>query len=71
MSQSIGPGAKDFIAQRLTWEGHEFLDGIRSNSVWERTKKSFREKGVEMTFDLVKVVAKEAAVAVMKGALGG
>jgi len=71
VAQTIDPGPKDFFAQRLTWQGHEFLDAIRSNTVWERTKKTFLEKGVEMTFDLVKSVAKEVAAALVKGALGG
>jgi len=69
--QTLDPGPKDFFAQRLTWEGHEFLDAIRSNTVWERTKKLFLEKGLEMTFDLVKSAAKEIAAVVVKGALGG
>lgn len=70
ISQEIGPGVRDFMAQRLTWEGHEFLDGIRSDTVWQKTKKTFAEQGVSMTFDLVKAVAKEAAVALMKAAIG-
>lgn len=60
----------DFQVQRLTWEGHEFLDSIRSDSVWVKTKKVFLDKGAEMTFDLVKTIAKDATVALMKGALG-
>jgi Hypothetical protein (DUF2513) len=71
MVQTNGPEVKDFFGQRLTWEGHEFLDSIRSDTVWAKTKKVFVEQGVSMTFDLVKSVAKEAAVALMKGALGG
>ena len=71
MVETIGPEVKDFFGQRLTWQGHEFLDTIRSNTVWEKTKKTFIEKGLEMSFDLVKTVAKEAATAIMKGALGG
>lgn len=46
ISQSIGPEPKDFIAQRLTWSGHEFLDSIRSDGIWERTKKSLLMKGL-------------------------
>lgn len=68
--QTIGPSIKDFFAHRLTWEGHEFLDAIRSDTVWQKTKKSFVDQGVPMTFDLVKAVAKEAAVSLMKVALG-
>lgn len=71
VSKTIGPEVKDFFAQRLTWEGHEFLDAIRSDTVWQKTKKTFVDQGVSMTFDLVKAVAKEAAVSLMKAALGG
>ena len=70
MSQTIGPEVKDFFAQRLTWDGHEFLDSIRSDTVWAKTKKVFLDKGVEMTFDLVKAIAKEAAATIIKGAFG-
>lgn len=71
MVQTLGPTVKDFFAHRLTWEGHEFLDSIRSNTVWEKTKKTFVDKGIEMTFDLVKAGASQIAGAIMKGALGG
>ena len=71
MSQTIGPEVKDFAAQRLTWQGHEFIDAIRSDTVWNKTKTTFLDKGIEMTFDLVKTIATEAATAILKGALGG
>jgi len=70
MSQTITPGVWDFLAKRLTWDGHEFLDSIRSETVWARTKKAFLDKGVEMSFDLVKICAKEVATTLLKGALG-
>lgn len=71
VSQTIGPEVKDFFAQRLTWEGHEFLDSIRSNAVWEKTKSTFLEKGIEMTFDLVRSGASQVAGAILRGAFGG
>jgi len=71
MVQTFGPEVKDFFGQRLTWEGHEFLDSIRSDTVWVKTKKIFTEQGVSMTFELVRSVAKDAAAALMKSALGG
>jgi hypothetical protein len=71
MSKSIHRGPHDFIATRLTWSGHEFLESIRSETVWQKTKKVFATKGIEMTVDLVKSVATEAASAVLKGAIGG
>jgi hypothetical protein len=61
MSKTIGPGPHDFFAMRLTWQGHEFLDAIRSDTVWQRTKSSFLSKGLSMTFDLVKSVASDIA----------
>lgn len=70
MSKAISRGPHEFLATRLTWNGHEFLDSIRSETVWEKTKKVFASRGVEMTVDLVKSVATEAASVVLKGAIG-
>jgi predicted transcriptional regulator len=50
-----------FFANRLTWKGHEFLDAIRNDTIWNRTKQSFLLKGLSMTFDLVKTVAMDIA----------
>jgi hypothetical protein len=71
MSQTLGPAVKDFFAQRLTWDGHELLDAIRSDTVWNKTKKVFTEQGVSMTFDLVREVAKKAAASLMAAAMVG
>jgi Hypothetical protein (DUF2513) len=71
MSKTIGPGPYGFFANRLTWSGHEFLDTIRSNSVWEKTKKSIVSKGLSMTFDLIKSVATDVASSLLKSATGG
>lgn len=67
MVKTIGPEVKDFIANKLTWNGHEFLDSIRSDTVWQKTKKLFVEQGVSMTFDLVKDGAKQVAAALLGG----
>lgn len=70
MSRTLGGGPTDFFARRLTWRGHELIDSIRSDTVWNKTKKTFASKGVEMTFDLVKSVASEISVALLRGAAG-
>ena len=70
MSKTLGRHAQNFLAQRLTWEGHEFLDAIRSDTVWNKTKTSFVKGGLSMTFDLVKEVAKDVAVAYLKSTIG-
>ena len=45
-----------FMAQGLTWSGHELLDTIRSKPVWEKIKSTAFEKGIELTFDSVKAI---------------
>lgn len=47
----------DWKPKRLTWEGYEFLDKIRDNSVWEKTKKTMVEKGLPFALDTVKQIA--------------
>lgn len=71
MVKTIGPEVKDFIADKLTWNGHEFLDSIRSDTVWQKTKKLFAEQGISMTLDLVKEGAKQVASALLGGTIGG
>jgi len=41
----------------LHWNGHEFLDATRSNSVWKKTMDYVKEKGGSMTFEILKSVA--------------
>jgi hypothetical protein len=71
MSKTIGPGPYDFFATRLTWNGHEFLDSIRSDTIWNKTKTSFVRHGISMTFDLIKSVASEVATSYLKSAIIG
>jgi hypothetical protein len=70
MLRSLSRGPTDFFARRLKWLGHEFLDSVRSDTVWNKTKKKFASKGIDMTFDLVKSVASEISVALIRGAAG-
>ncbi len=50
ISKALGPGATDFHIRRLTWSGHEFLDAIRSESIWSKTKEYIASKGGTMTY---------------------
>lgn len=69
--EEFGSDSEDFLVTRLTWDGHEFLDAIRNDTVWQKTKKSFVSGGISMTFDLVKSVAAEIAVTYLKSSVGG
>ena len=57
MSKELGSWPADFVAERLTWSGHEFLDAIRNDTLWAKTKAKFASEGLSMTFDGIKKVA--------------
>lgn len=48
----------DIIVTGITFEGHKYLDTIRTSVVWEETKKTFKEKAIEMTIETIMLVAK-------------
>ena len=54
------------MAPELTWAGRDLLDTLRSKPVWERIKTTAKEKGLELTFDVVKGLGKVALDYVMK-----
>ena len=70
MIKTLGRGAHDFFITRLTWNGHEFLDAINNDTVWEKTKKSFATSGISMTVELVKSIATDTATSLIKSTLG-
>lgn len=45
-----------FLIDGLTWYGHEFLDAVRDEGVWNHTKKALSPIG-SASFDVVKSVA--------------
>ena len=47
------------FAYNLTWEGHEFLDKIRNDTVWNKVKTTLKNKGIEFSFDSIKILASE------------
>jgi len=51
----------------LTWAGHDLLQTIQSKPVWERIKTMAQDKGVELTFEVVKKLSAAAADAVFGG----
>ena len=46
----------------LTWQGHEFLDAIRNDTVWSKTKEIIKDKGGAIPFAVLQqLVIKVAA----------
>lgn len=55
--------------ERLTWEGHDFLDTIRDDEVWRRTKAGASKVG-GWSLDLIKDIAIASAKQYAKERLG-
>jgi len=41
----------------LTWEGHEWLEMVRSQAMWNEIKSALQDNGGALTFELTKAVA--------------
>lgn len=54
-------GVLDIFFQSITYQGHEYLDSVRHPQMWEDIKQQFRERPIEMTFDLVQKLSKNLA----------
>ncbi|QNF14450.1 DUF2513 domain-containing protein [Aeromonas jandaei] len=65
MNPRLGQKVVDFIATGLTFSGHEFLDSIRNDTVWNKTKETFETKGLDMTFETIKAVAAAAMTSML------
>jgi len=60
-----------FGVSSLTWEGHNYLDKIRSETIWNKTKVIVKERGLPLAFETIKEVASELISAAVKGAVAG
>lgn len=63
-------GIYSFSIGRLTWDGHEFLDKIREDTIWNKTKDTIEKKGLPFVFDVVKAVSTEIIIGIIKGFVG-
>ena len=60
-----------FGVGRLTWEGHELLDKIKSDTVWSKTKDTITKKGIPFVLDAVKEIATAITTAMIQSAIQG
>ncbi len=54
-----------WMPQRLTWQGHEFLDSARDNTIWNKAKEMMAKTG-GFAFE----VAKPLLISLLKQQLG-
>ena len=53
--------------ERLSWQGHEFLDLIRDDRAWDEVKGVALARGVPLSFEVVRTLR----LAAVRTALGG
>ena len=47
---------ESYLINSLTWDGHEFLDKIRNDNTWNKTKDIMKEKGLPFTLGMIKQI---------------
>ncbi|WGE56090.1 DUF2513 domain-containing protein [Actinobacillus equuli subsp. equuli] len=47
----------DYAAFSLTWQGHEFLNKIKNDTVWNKVKSTIQSKGIDLSLEAIKMVA--------------
>lgn len=47
----------DVFVLGLTWEGHDFLNSIRSDTVWNKVVEKLKSTGISATTEIVKALA--------------
>ena len=45
----------------LTWNGHDFLDAVRNETIWKRLKGTVKDKGGSLPFSVIQSLAIEIA----------
>ncbi len=58
-----------FGVGRLTWEGHELLDKIKNDTVWNKTKDTIKKTGIPFVLDVVKDIATAITTAMVQTAI--
>ena len=60
-----------FGVGRLTWEGHEFLDKIKNDTVWNKTKETITKEDIPFVGDAVKEIATAITTSMIQSAIKG
>jgi hypothetical protein len=47
------------IISGLSWDGHEWLETMRDQGLWDQTKAVLAENGAALSFELVRAVANQ------------
>ena len=56
------------IPFELTWDGHEFLDKVRNETVWSRIRDIIASKGGSVAFSVINQLATRFAMEIVRPA---
>lgn len=56
-----------FFVGGLTWEGNDYLDKIRDNTIWKKTKDIIKDKGLPLIFETIKTISTTIIAAATEG----
>lgn len=45
-----------WVARRLKWEGHDFLDAAKNETVWNKAKEEVKKKGGMFSIEILKKI---------------
>jgi Hypothetical protein (DUF2513) len=54
--KGLGPGGPQVWPSRLTWEGHEFIDAARNETVWKEAWGQVKAKGGGIAVEVLKAL---------------
>lgn len=57
----------DFAVGGLTWEGCDYLDKVRDDSIWQKTKSTIKEKGLPLVIETIKAISSAFITAAAEG----
>ena len=58
-----------FTVARLTWKGHDLLDKIREDTVWNKTREVIKDKALPNILEVIKGVSTTVISSAVEGAM--
>lgn len=56
-----------FRVSGLTWEGNDYLDKVRDDSMWKKTKDIIKKQGLPLIIDTIKSITSAIITAATQG----
>lgn len=60
-------GVVGFYVSDLTWKGQDFLETIRDNTIWKKTKDTLKNKGLPLVLETIKTISTAFITAAAEG----